>query len=161
MTATVRRGPGTNSRLSPVNFSLATIATTLFRFSAKALGNPIDRTVQYPLTCWAHFLWISRTMLNITIVWNSSFVCYTTHQSTSRLRWVYRRAFEGDLPDSGDHYSPADSIPVRSHVDRRGLSRHIPPSRVSDNPKGMHFCYFGVTRLQHRLPPMFLTKRKL
>jgi hypothetical protein len=23
------------------------------------------------------------------------FVCYTIHQSTSRLRWVYRRAFEG------------------------------------------------------------------
>ena len=41
MTATVRRGPGTNSRLSPVKFSLVLIAATLFRFSAKALADPL------------------------------------------------------------------------------------------------------------------------
>jgi hypothetical protein len=116
MTATVRLGPGTNSRLSPVKFSLVSIAATLFGFSVKALTDLIDRTVQYPLTCWAHLLWISRTMLNMTRVWDSSFVCYTTHQSTSHLRWVYRRAFEGDLPDSRDHYSPGGSVPVRRHV---------------------------------------------
>jgi hypothetical protein len=141
MTATVRRGAGTNSRLSPVNFSLVSIAAVLFRFSAKALADPIDRTAVPTHMLGTFFVDFTD---NITRVWDNSFVCYTTHRSTSRLRWVYRRGFEGDLLDSGDHYSPADSnrcAGMWTDVARAVTYRH---RASATNTKGVHFCYFGV-----------------
>jgi hypothetical protein len=72
-------------------------------------------------------------MLDMTREWKSSFVCYMTHQSTSRLRWAYRHVFEADRPEAKtrfirelDIHAPGMSLRIDfriSAVELRGTAK--------------------------------------